>query len=223
MRLMCVGGTWSYGRHSPIERRWWWPGSPWLTFMANHNVLSIGPDRPYSWSTGIGGMCSLRRGGAHADWQASGESLYAYLVPVVNGHTHPNPPYPYAMVAHSHGGEVALYAAAAGLKIPCLVTVGTPVRADMEPVINAAKPNIGYWMHVYSIARWPWQRGFDWMQRAGELLDGHVGWQQKIKQANLNVGLKGVGHSGLLYKPVEFQRWVHDGLLDTMYVALEVW
>jgi len=136
------------------------------------------------------------------DWRAGGASLYAYIVPplcpeqrIPPGDTH--------VIAHSHGGSVALYAAAAGLKIQTLLTVATPVRRDLRSVIDAARPNIAYWAHVHSDCS-------DWWQVLGEAFDGRLGIYRAMAQADLNIKIPQAGHSALLHDPRyrdEWTRW----------------
>ena len=45
--------------------------------------------------------------------------------------------------AGPHGGQVAFYCAAAGIKLASLVTITMPQRADMEDVYRAGLENIG--------------------------------------------------------------------------------
>jgi pimeloyl-ACP methyl ester carboxylesterase len=135
-----------------------------------------------------------------SDWIAGGWGLY-YLLR--------NLPYEKRnIIAHSHGGQVALYAAGlARVQIHRLITVCTPVRKDMADIRQKAVPRIGRWRHVSA-------DGWDFMQRAGELFDGYFGWERKMPEAHENLLIPKIGHSNLLYKPECFPLWEQDGMLD---------
>jgi pimeloyl-ACP methyl ester carboxylesterase len=66
-----------------------------------------------------------------------------------------NPGQAITVVAHSHGGNVALEATKLGAKIDNLVTLGTPSRYDHEECSG----NIGTWYNIYSEADGVQSRG----------------------------------------------------------------
>lgn len=191
--LICVEGT--FGGEEWVE-----VGAPWRTFMEGLGFRII---RFRGWSTDIDGLprlFSATESGPHSDWIAGGWGLH-YLIQTLKG--------PIVVVAHSHGGNVAVYCPAlTGTKIDRLLTISTPVRRDMRKVAIQAKKNIGRWRHVAA-------KGGDWVQRLGELFDRRIGWRRKWPQAHENVLIpEDVGHSGLLKDPKFFDLWIQDGLVD---------
>jgi pimeloyl-ACP methyl ester carboxylesterase len=193
-RLILVPGTW--------HGDWVEKESPFRQYLEAHDFRCL-PFRGWSGDVdGIPAGLNLAESKKHSDWIAGGWSLM-YLLR--------NLPYEKRnVIAHSHGGQVAIYAAAlARLQIHRLVTVCTPVRKDMAEMYAKAKPLIGRWRHVSA-------DGWDFMQRAGELFDGNLNWTQarKMPEAHENVLIKGIGHSKLLYAPECFPLWEQDGMLD---------
>lgn len=169
--LLFVPGTWAvdrYGRSATAD-----------AFYARCVMLGLpifDPDRPWWWSSALDGVI-----GPHTNWEAGALSLVNYV-----GRR------PVSLVAHSHGGQVALRAAR-DLQIDLLVTVATPVRADIKPWIREARGNVREWTHFYS----PRERGLPW-QRLGSLFDGLFSPSQFFKWADRNVAVPDMGHSDLL-------------------------
>jgi pimeloyl-ACP methyl ester carboxylesterase len=192
--LVLVPGTWAWsGFFAPAAGDWWQTGSPLRAFFERSGFGVVGGDRPFVWST------QLDFGAEHRTWSAGGVALYAYLVPPLCLDRRV-PPDETRILAHSHGGQVAFYAAAAGLRIRSLVTVSTPVRRDMAPVIAAARPNIGTWLHVHSDRS-------DWQQLLGGLFDGRLGVFRSMPEANVNLKIPDVGHARLLHDPAIGQEY----------------
>jgi pimeloyl-ACP methyl ester carboxylesterase len=189
-----VAGTWAW--KSP----WWQDGSDFWEYMRQHKVLPVRLDdkHPYRWSTELGGSWKFwekRRG----DWEAAGDSLYYYAkamrLPEI------------VIICHSHGGQAAFYAAALGLQIDRLITVATPVRNDMQDVINLARPNIKQWLQVCDsktdkVAWW------------GSFGDRKFGNSREFAQADRNLKIDGIGHSGLLSDKDKFPLWHSMGIID---------
>lgn len=213
--FLAVPGTWAWNGSSAGQ--WYDPHSLWSVAMRQrgfeHQHLLIGDPRPFVWSTDINGQQFWRRWFGFApkvnDWQAAGHNLYAYCVPAVapdrrvpSSHLH--------VIAHSHGLQVVLFACADGLKINTLVSVGSPVRADLLDVARRARPNIRFWWHFHSDATDRWQ----WL---GETGDGKWQWPWAVDRthpfADQNVGLPGVGHSNILHDTRIFNE-VWAGPLD---------
>jgi pimeloyl-ACP methyl ester carboxylesterase len=170
-----VPGTWG------DRQAWWRQGSPFWQAAVQAGVTLLNGDDPYNWTTEVDGLLGRNR-----DWETAGHALRWYGA--AKGHTTVN------VIAHSHGGQVALYGAAGGLQIDTLVTVATPVRWDIEPVMTKARVKITRWIHLRSDRS-------DWWQWFGEILDGRLAWPGSARdfpQANQNIIEPGVGHSGLL-------------------------
>jgi hypothetical protein len=192
MKFLPIQGT-----HGWRERgQWWMPDSP---FMANMNRLGhshVAPEDPFVWSTDLNGASLWRLFGKrakHRDWHAGGKALAWYLRDV-----------PYAdrnLIAHSHGLQVALFAATVGdIYIRSLVSVASPERADMDEVAVNALCSIGRWVHVIDARA-------DWLAWLGQMTDGRWFGSRRCCHANVNIELPGVGHSGLLVDEKHFHYW----------------
>lgn len=183
------GGSWAH------------PDSP---FCAMLHAQGFSPLRFQGWTGNIGGLPNPFARGNHNDWIAGGHALAYFLtgLPYVDRN----------VIAHSHGVAVALYAAAVtGVRIRRVISVCSPVRADLQAVATAAAPRIGYWRYVASV-------GFDVKQWAGELLDGHLSFRRTHKwtQAHDALFVPKIGHSKLLNDPAYFDLWAANGLLDVL-------
>jgi hypothetical protein len=208
-RVIVVPGTW--GR----EQDWYRPWSPWARYLVSLGVEVFEPNgRPFLWSTDAGGWQGWRRWFGrtstrdHWDWMAGGDALFNLIVPPLAPERR-IPPAETRVISHSHGLQVVLYACAYGLKIDTLIDIAGPVRADMRPILDAARPNIRQWLHVHS-------DGSDKMQWLGELGDGTLGIVRGVTLPGVvNHALPKAGHSGVLRDPVWFPRF-WPGAVDWM-------
>lgn len=207
MRAQLIQGTWAWGHKDGLQ--WWECQSPFCEFLTRADVDIIGAERPFIWSTEIDGMGWLQRRTAkrHLIWQSAGINLFAYLKPPMSLQDLYVPIADRNLIGHSHALQVIAYACAAGLKINRLITVGSPVRADMADVYRQARPNIASWLHVHS-------DGSDRIQWFGELFDGHLGIVREAPLADRNVLIAKVSHSNLLNDPEAFSYWGSRGLLS---------
>lgn len=181
MTLILVPGTLG-GRND-----WTAKGSPLRNYLAGQGFAC---EQFQGFTGNVDGVPNPLENGAHADWIAGGYALNYMLM--CRPYEERN------IVAHSHGGNVAAYAAGrAGLKVRSLITVCTPVRKDMLKIYADAKPAIGWWRHVYA-------DGWDLWQRLGEAFDGSIGWKRDMPNADQNVGIKGISHATLLEDPKRF-------------------
>ncbi len=158
MPVILIGGTWD-NVDTDIKKIFWWkPGSSFYYGVVKHGYKCYS----FSWNTKLDGLV-----GKNAHW----DSAAGRLVNVC-----PENP---IIIAHSHGGQLPIIAAANGLRIKSLVTLGTPVRKDMP--YKEAKANIGFWTHIYGNRR-------DYMQLLGSLMIGKF-WvlKRSIKEASLNI------------------------------------
>jgi pimeloyl-ACP methyl ester carboxylesterase len=199
--LVPIHGTWS--------NEWIKPGSEWRIHMGRQGCAF--PGRSFEWSGDVAGLPRLFSWWAtdkHSDWRAGGSALSDYLRAVRHGDRHGLPYEARNIIAHSHGGQVALFAAAKyDTWIRRLITVGTPCREDLAGIVELARPNIGYWLHVCSADG-------DLMARLGQLFDGRVRRGRTQPRADMNVELPKVGHTKLLDDPRFFDRWVTENLLE---------
>jgi len=203
-RVVMVAGTNSWDPNSET-REWNQPGSEFSKYLQSQGVSLVFPDgRSFTWDTNLGGV-----GFGNDDlkgWNAAGINLYDYCVPPlapdrrIRGEN-------LVVLAHSHGMQVALFAFAAGLK-GSLVSVGGPVRKDMEATVELARPNIQHWLHIHSDRK-------DWWQLLGALFDGRLGVYRKHPAADANDFMPD-GHSAILRDPKYFPLWEERGWLTNL-------
>jgi hypothetical protein len=193
--VLLVQGTHGYAGTDADAQQWWWPGdathpaSPWVREASRRGLTILGdPGAPFVWSTDLAGAKPrwFRRSPALTTWKAAGEAVREYCwarsVRAVQ------------LVAHSHGGQVAAYAAArrlAGFRVSTFVTLATPVRRDMEPVYRAARAGCTWWEHVHGGRR-------DSLQLLGSLFDGTLGRMRAMPEACHNTELPDAGHHDVL-------------------------
>lgn len=207
-RYVAVPGTWAWReRDDPLA---WFndPESAFARKMAALGVVPLRPRDPFLWTTRVNGHQFWRRWlapfipdrwerGDHVDWDVSGRQLrfYREVDAADDGSV--------AYVAHSHGGQVAAYAAARGLRMRVLFTVATPVRADMAAVYEAARSRVDLWVHLYD------PTGADRTQIEGELGDGRVSIMRTMPAAPnvINVAVRGMAHSRALVDPAMLRVW----------------
>ena len=207
MNPILVAGTGSWKGENDTD--WYCPGHPFGEYLQSKGV---GPTyawgtrnggltaAPFVWSTGLAGIPWLTN---KKEWQAGGAAL-AYFI----ASTHRIPGDQTAVIAHSHGLQIVLYACAYyDLRIQALISVGSPVREDMKPIASAARPKIDGWLHLHSDGtdRWQW---------FGELFDGHLGIVREHPLADSNDLVPGVSHSKLLRNPDLYHLWEDRGWLN---------
>lgn len=172
-------------------------GSPFAAMMRKQGFDQVysKDGRPFRWTTNLTG---LKWWGQERDWQAGADALCYFLERL-----------PYEdrnVIAHSHGGQVAIFLAASGVQLRTLTTVGTPVRKDV-PAFKAAL-QIGLWLHIYDMQR-------DWTQLLGMAGDGHLQMDRRFLVGRvLNRPLQGIGHSAVLKDPAALHYWTDQGWLD---------
>lgn len=201
MKVLLVPGTHGY-RGAPAIGQWWYPGSPFESRLRAEGIDVVGETRPFVWTTDLTG---LMRGKVSADWRAGGENLYAYAVPPLCPDRRIKPE-DLTIICHSHGLQVVLFAAAAGLKIARLISVCSPVRDDMAVVAGLARPNIARWMHTHSSR---WSDHWAWL---GTWFDGNpFSAPRRHPLADFNIDTKDAGHTGILDDQARFPEWTARG------------
>lgn len=198
IRYIPVAGT-----HA-VKRGWDWddPNSAFNEFLKDHGIvlLMISPLKRYAWSTALDGLDATNE-----TWDAAGRALAHYIAPPLLD-TALIPQEELYVIAHSHGGNVVAYACGKyGLKINGLITVGTPIRKDLEEIYEAASHNIKRHLHLHA----GWR---DYMQALGALFDGRWGIHRKhpfAKNAKMPKG-----HGDILRDPTLFHNWLDKGWLD---------
>lgn len=190
-RYVPVAGTWAFKDGWCTD-----DNSPFAQTFAERGFSAVRArdGRPFRWTTNLAGLVPGRD---ERDWQAGADALYYFCEHL-----------PYEdlnIIAHSHGGQVALFMAASGVKIRTLTTVGTPPRADVPAA--AALANIGYWQHIFDLKT-------DWMGWLGQIGEGIKERRRSFRLAGMrDIPLRSIGHSSILRDPKHIPYWVSEGWL----------
>ncbi len=151
-------------------------------------------ERCFTWSTDLDGVFESD----HVDWKAGGASLLEYISPSLCQGARIAPA-DTTVICHSHGLQPVLYALASGLLCSHLVSVASPIRADMQAVTKLARANVKTWTHLYDPD--------DPVQVFGE--DGLLCTRDCV-QADANISIPNMGHTGA-FDPEYAFRWKANG------------
>lgn len=188
-----VQGTHSWDE-DPNSFQWWENLSALSQYLKSLGLCHVNEMLPFQWSTALDGIFTK-----HEAWKGAARALQYYI-----GEQFPKglPMEKRNILAHSHGGQVVFYACAFGLHIRNLVTVGTPVRADMEAVVRLARPNIENWLHICDSRH-------DLISIAGALFDGRIRIEHCFDLADRNDDCRtlDISHSRILNDPLKFGLW----------------
>lgn len=146
----------------------------------------------FRWSTDLDGVW-----GKDEQWDVGGYNLYAEAVPPL-APERAIPSDELVIIAFSHGAQVAFNAFAYGMK-GHLITVNPPVRSDIFPVIDKARPNIRRWLNLYGNWKDVWAV-------LGAIGDGHFGLRRQFPQADVNTMVPGP-HGDALRNPAHYPEW----------------
>lgn len=211
MNPILVAGTGSWANDNRCD--WYCPGHPFGKFLAAQGAAPYFDEdpfvqpptaQPFIWSTDLSGVPSLFRKNLE-DWAAGGAALAYFVMAMERLHSRET-----SLIVHSHGLQVAAFAADQhGLKIHTLISIGSPIRADMAKSYAWLRKNTTYWLHIHSdnSDRWQW---------FGELFDGHFGIVRETPLADRNDSIPGVGHSELLRDPAQYHHWLEQRWLDVL-------
>lgn len=182
---------------NPDVFQWWEMGSRYYGFLRDRGYEHASRT-PFEWSTELAGILDR----AKTVWKAGGKSLGYYF----GEHLAPMPYEHRNVVAHSHGGQLVFYAAASGVRIRNLITVGTPVRADMEATVRAARVNIKNWVHLMDTR-------YDIVSVLGAIGDGKLRIKHDFKEADKCFDLRDIKahHSHVLSNPQFYPYWMTRG------------
>lgn len=188
-----VGGT-SHGIDNDLNDFMWWElGSKFTSYLKTQNLI-LHPASPFEWDGIVGGTPLDRKLNV---WRAAGAHFKCQLLMSLFHESN--------VIAHSHGGNVVLCAAARGARIRNLITVSTPVRRDMEKIILQARGNIDNWLHVYDSRT-------DYVAVLGTLFDRRIRIVHRMDMADRNDDVKQfrTGHSGM-FEEQHFSLWKDRG------------
>ena len=162
---------------------WCKPGSLFDTYLTRLGITRRQAARQF-WSRALAG--TFFTGSGHRVWQFGGDDLRVYLDSISS--------YRLArtiLIAHSYGGAVLAYALAKRprIRVGAIITVGTPIRRDLDEVWEVARTSTQWHVHLYGTGFGSWMR---WVGQRGR-------FARRMRWADLNYSVKG-GHSGVLRK-----------------------
>lgn len=173
--LITVAGT--HGERN--EEAWFRWGSDWWNEAERRGAKRADVDRK-RWSGKVDGIF-----GENETWREGGLRLRDYILAAASSDIGE-----VVLVAHSHGGHVvgeALWGPISGFE--AVITLGTPVRKDVEHHYAGISKRTFEWTHIYSHS--------DWWQLLGGIGDGHFSLLRRMKHAHRNIRAKGLGHADL--------------------------
>lgn len=178
-----IGGT----HYQSSRCQWWREGSPFRQFLAAHDFDVLGV---IEWSGNVVIAPQIER-----DWYYGAENVIDALscVPLEARN----------VIAHSHGGQLAILASQ-DVPIRRLLTIGTPNHCGIEYDGSM----IERWRHCID-------KKFDKWGVFGSFAGWALHWNRRMPATKAeNVLMPGVRHGGLLEDPALCERWEHDGLID---------
>lgn len=194
-RYIPIAGTGAYADPWYCDDR-----SPWARMMTGAGFAPVRAvdGRPFRWSTDIDGLKFWAR---HSQWEAGADALvyFCEYLPYEDRN----------VIAHSHGGQVALLAASSGFEFRTLTTVGTPVRNDVPAALAAG--HIGFWQHIYD-------KDFDKTGWMGGWFDGRWSSDRTFKdiEAVHRLPLGGISHSKVLREERHVEKWLTEGWAENI-------
>lgn len=186
--VVLVGGTWSQQQAVP----WWRHDSPFAAYLQGQGVHLYRPDGyQFEWSGNLDGIDRTNN-----DWRIAGRTLVAFTRGSL-----------ISAVSHSHGAQVLAYAAEAGQKFSSVITLGAPVRGDLQDQYYALLAGCFRWTHIYTDERvgvgYQVLGAFGW----GRLFDAPM---RKMLYAHENLFELGLSHSALMDVALWSKRGWHD-------------
>lgn len=226
LTLTPVHGTWP----EKDQSHWHRPGSVWWSYMISRGAHPMAP-ASFEWNGRLNGT----------DWKW----ILLELIPFVKQDPRQKfegwiegaidairyfTPYPVderIVIAHSHGLQPILIAAALGLNIHGLVSVGSPVRHDVMAWVKQEyhtdpREHIRWWEHVYDLnsdligsAR-PTPNVPTPQRLGGGLGDGVISIDRYQPWADLNTTVAGIDHSELVFNADKMHFWEDAGILPRL-------
>lgn len=165
-RILLIPGTHdNLAPHATNE--WWAPGSENAALLrrAGHQAYSV------AWGTRLDGW-----DGKNKKWETAGATLWDQAL---NGDS---------IIAFSHGGAVAAYAAKLGRRFGTVITLGTPPRTDVP--FKVLRERCEKWVHFAGDYRDIWavlgsagDGTFNWFRR--DMPHAHVNVQWRCNHTDL--------------------------------------
>lgn len=199
--IVPIHGTWSLNQVHP----WWRVNSDFERYCKSNNIFfkSVN-DEPFIWSGRIDGVnwkniltLGLSKD-VHDDWKTAGFALRYYLQRIKLEDRN--------LVLHSHAWPVYLYS---GMPVKNIITVGSPMRADLKSLATIAKQQKLYnqHMHIYD-------QTFDSIGFLGQIGDGKWFGSRNCETADINHKLEHISHTKILTDLEFIQYWLKCGWFD---------
>lgn len=179
-----IAGT--LGADSQPPERVWWYRSLWLSFMCGEGFAPIDGADPFYWSTDL-----TRRA-----WVSGGLSLIWYLTAKMDRFEGQ----PLRLITHSHGIQVAAYAAHFGLEIETLIAISPPYRSNLAPQYAALRAQTKHFLTIHA-------KEFDEWAISGSWWGGTIPPYPPVFDADMRDVIPGIGHSNVIYDPAFFHLW----------------
>lgn len=196
-----IHGTWSLNQIHP----WWKPNSDFEIFAKANNIFykSVN-DEPFIWSGRVDGINwkSVATFGLsndrHDDWRTAGFALRYYLQRVKLEDRN--------LILHSHAWPVYLYS---NMPVKNIITVGSPMRADLKALAEIAKKQKLYNLHMHI-----YDQKIDRIAFLGQIGDGKWFGSRNCETADINHKLPKISHSKILTDLEYIQLWESQGWFD---------
>lgn len=198
--IIPIHGTWSLNQVHP----WWKINSDFEQFAKRHNIFFKQVNsEPFIWNDridGIGWKSLFGIKDRHDDWRTAGFALRYYLQRIKLDDRN--------LILHSHAWPVYLYS---NMPVRNIITVGSPMRADLYGLALEAKRSklYNYHLHIYD-------QVFDKIAFLGQIGDGKWFGSRDCKTADLNHKLKNIGHSRILTDLEHMIKWQSQGWFDIL-------
>lgn len=188
--ILLISGTWSDSGKGDGKNLWWEPGVGALWADLNERGYRLPEPRdPFRWDSrlSVTGPKYWKAWSRALCWWWNDRAITDFpeseLIPIV--------------IAHSHGGQVALSAAAAGMDMH-LITLETPHR----PKVPVSYGPLKSWTNVHTDEplvnfRKGWKPGISW-GRLGQWFNGAWDFQLDQPEAQKNIEIKGLTHTDLV-------------------------
>ena len=207
-RYLCVSGTWAVKRMKEDPLDWYRMKSKFASVVRDlvnwkrgRDAESKGGYKPW-WSGDLEGSIlvgDMPWKPSHDTWDHLAQKLSGFLAPLA-GHTRRET----AVVAHSHGGQGAIYAlchlrSLGRSRVGLLITVDTPMRPDMDDARKVAREAVRVWVHLHSGSGWGSRMRFLGLGFPRGLWP----WgRKKCPEADINIRIP--NHSDVLNQPARY-------------------
>lgn len=181
---------------------WWRDGSLFCKMAEENGLTCLDPEDPFFWSGKVDGFSFLSAitlgffNDPHETWIGDGLQLRKRLRAMQLEDRN--------LILHSHALQVAAYA---NYPVNNIISVGSPIRADLSKHYEALRNNCNRWMHIYD-------RNFDKMAILGQLGDSRWFGSRNNPYAHENVKLADIDHSKILHDPALITLWRTEGWFE---------